>query len=89
MHATVGVQPEEMQRACLVTDASCHGLMPDLGLEDRAVAERTIHKLGALCKDSACAESVVPDFAIAHIIVRGQANRRPMRSQLGVQLATG
>ena len=85
VHVAIGVQPQQVQGA---GPAMLDQLAPDVCLENRAGRDRPVDQFGALGEDPAGAERVVADLAITHVVVTRQTDRRAMRCQLGVQLAT-
>jgi len=63
-----------------------YDIIPNPGLKDPSGLERRIDKAGALVKDPAGADGIVPYFAVSHIIIRGQTDCRTVGFQLRVQI---
>ena len=73
MHIAVGQKANEVQRGA----AGDHGgdqVLPGLGFIDLAGLDGLVDQLGSLGIDLAAAQGVVADFAVAHVVVGGQAD---------------
>ena len=74
MNVAVREQADEVQRARAAGAAARDGL-PRLGREHFTALDGGRDQLGALREDLAGAERVMPDLAVAHVVVRRQADR--------------
>ena len=70
--------PIEVHRLATVADPA-NELLPLFAFEDLAAVDRHLDTLGALVEDSPGPERVVPDLAVAHVVVAREA-RRPSRA---------
>ena len=74
----VGQQAEEVE-GLAGADAVGDQRLPCGGFKKLAVFDRLADELGALRVDLAAAQRVVADLRVAHIVVGGQADGRPVR----------
>ncbi len=81
MDVSVAQKTDEVQRRGVVLDVP-NELLPRLAFIHRFGLDRGLDQLRSLTEDPAASHRVVPDLAVAHIIVTGQSNRRAMGFQL-------
>ena len=58
-------------------------LLPDFALEELAGFDRFFDQLRSLREHAAAADRVVADFAVAHVVVGGHADRGAVRLEAG------
>ena len=76
---TVGEQPQEVELAAVLGIGDQR--FPRIGGEHLAAFDRRGYELGALCEHLTAAQCVVTDLGVAHIVIRGQTDRRTMRTE--------
>ena len=84
VHIAVGQQPDEMHGR-RVFKAVVRKSAPGGGREYVAALYRLFDEFRALRVDLPATERVVPDFAVAHILVGGQPHRGAVRLDIGVR----
>jgi len=84
MDVSVRKQPDKMDRASVLGAAG--DAVPDVGLKNPAGLKGGVDQTGALVKNPARAHRVVPDFAVAHIVIRGQSDGCAVGFELCVEL---
>ena len=62
-----------------------NNLVPEFCLEDFTGRESLIDQTGTLLKYPPCANGIVSDFTVSHILVRGEPHCRTMSLELGIQ----
>ena len=63
----------------------CDRFLPDFAVEHGRGFNCLVDQLRALIENAAGSQSVVPDFRVAHVVVRGKPNRLTVRLKLAVQ----